>query len=43
MSLLGVIGVLKWGAFHASKCMNPNLKIFGGKAKHFSPRARILN
>lgn len=35
--------VLKWEAFHASECMNPKLKSFGGKAKHFSPRARIRN
>lgn len=35
--------VLKWEAFHANECMNPKLKSFGGKAKNFSPRARIRN
>lgn len=33
--------VLKWEALHAKECGNPRLKSFGGKAKDFSPRARI--
>nr|CAG4638708.1 EOG090X0CJG [Cyclestheria hislopi] len=33
--------VLKWEALHALECCNPKLKSFGGKAKDFSPRARI--
>lgn len=33
--------VLKWEALHARECGNPKLKSFGGKAKDFSPRARI--
>lgn len=33
--------VLKWEALHANECMNPKLKSFGGKAKDYSPRARI--
>nr|CAG4641168.1 EOG090X0CJG [Eulimnadia texana] len=33
--------VLKWEALHASECCNPKLKSFGGKAKDFSPRARM--
>jgi len=33
--------VLKWEALHARECGNPSLKSFGGKAKDFSPRARI--
>lgn len=33
--------VLKWEALHAQECMNPRLKSFGGKAKNYSPRARI--
>nr|CAG4644268.1 EOG090X0CJG [Lepidurus arcticus] len=33
--------VLKWEALHAKECGNPKLKSFGGKAKDFSPRARI--
>nr|SVE74419.1 EOG090X0CJG [Daphnia barbata] len=33
--------VLKWEALHASECGNPKLKSFGGKAKDYSPRARI--
>lgn len=33
--------VLKWEALHAKECGNPRLKSFGGKAKEFSPRARI--
>lgn len=33
--------VLKWEALHASECGNPRLKSFGGKAKDYSPRARI--
>lgn len=35
--------VLKWEALHAYECGNPKLKSFGGKAKDFSPRARIRN
>ncbi len=33
--------VLKWEALHAKECGQPKLKSFGGKAKDFSPRARI--
>jgi len=33
--------VLKWEALHARECGNPKLKSFGGKAKDYSPRARI--
>lgn len=33
--------VLKWEALHARECGNPKLKSFGGKAKDFSPRAKI--
>ncbi|CAD5117552.1 DgyrCDS6314 [Dimorphilus gyrociliatus] len=33
--------VLKWEALHAHECKKPKLKSFGGKAKDFSPRARI--
>ncbi|XP_058788770.1 holocytochrome c-type synthase [Phymastichus coffea] len=33
--------VLKWEALHAKECMTPKLKSFGGKAKDYSPRARI--
>ncbi|XP_035214541.1 cytochrome c-type heme lyase-like [Stegodyphus dumicola] len=33
--------VLKWEALHAKECCNPKLKKFGGKAKDYSPRARI--
>lgn len=33
--------VLKWEAFHAHECCTPKLKKFGGKAKDYSPRARI--
>nr|CAG4648210.1 EOG090X0CJG [Moina brachiata]SVE93237.1 EOG090X0CJG [Moina brachiata] len=33
--------VLKWEALHAYECGDPKLKSFGGKAKDFSPRARI--
>ncbi|XP_018335848.1 cytochrome c-type heme lyase [Agrilus planipennis] len=33
--------VLKWEALHANQCMTPKLKSFGGKAKDYSPRARI--
>jgi len=33
--------VLKWEAMHAGECGNPKLKSFGGKAKEFSPRARV--
>lgn len=35
--------VLMWEAFHARECSNPKLKKFGGKAKDYSPRARIRN
>ena len=30
-----------WESLHADQCSNPKLKSFGGKAKYFSPRARI--
>jgi cytochrome c heme-lyase len=33
--------VLKWEMLHAKECGAPKLKSFGGKAKEFSPRARI--
>lgn len=33
--------VLKWEALHAMECSTPKLKSFGGKAKDYSPRARI--
>lgn len=33
--------VLKWEALHAFECASPKLKSFGGKAKDYSPRARI--
>ncbi|TRY56026.1 hypothetical protein DNTS_013856 [Danionella cerebrum] len=34
--------ILKWEALHVSECpCGPSLKRFGGKAKEFSPRARI--
>ncbi|CAG0910906.1 unnamed protein product [Cyprideis torosa] len=33
--------VLKWEALHIGQCCDPRLKSFGGKAKDFSPRARI--
>lgn len=34
--------ILKWEAMHAKECpCGPSLKRFGGKAKEFSPRARI--
>ncbi|XP_066539232.1 holocytochrome c-type synthase [Hoplias malabaricus] len=34
--------ILKWEAQHAGECpCGPSLKRFGGKAKEFSPRARI--
>lgn len=33
--------ILKWEALHHSECGNPRLMRFGGKAKDFSPRARI--
>lgn len=33
--------VLKWEALHAHECTLPKLKSFGGKAKDYSPRARI--
>ncbi|OXU30244.1 cytochrome c-type heme lyase [Nasonia vitripennis] len=33
--------VLKWEALHAFECTDPKLKSFGGKAKDYSPRARI--
>ncbi|XP_044018138.1 holocytochrome c-type synthase [Aphidius gifuensis] len=35
--------VLKWEALHATECCNPKLKSFGGKAKDYSPRAKIRN
>ncbi|XP_069703448.1 holocytochrome c-type synthase [Periplaneta americana] len=33
--------VLKWEALHARECGNPKLKSFGGRAKDYSPRAKI--
>jgi len=33
--------VLKWEALRSSECGKPSLKSFGGKAKDFSPRARV--
>ncbi|XP_043257514.1 holocytochrome c-type synthase [Colletes gigas] len=33
--------VLKWEALHARECDSPKLRSFGGKASHYSPRARI--
>ncbi|CAL7942649.1 unnamed protein product [Xylocopa violacea] len=33
--------VLKWEALHAGECTSPKLRSFGGKAKQYSPRARI--
>uniref|UniRef100_A0A3B5BB33 Holocytochrome c-type synthase n=1 Tax=Stegastes partitus TaxID=144197 RepID=A0A3B5BB33_9TELE len=34
--------ILKWEALHAAECpCGPTLKRFGGKAKEFSPRARV--
>ncbi|PWA27979.1 hypothetical protein CCH79_00017535, partial [Gambusia affinis] len=34
--------ILKWEALHAGECpCGPKLKRFGGKAKEFSPRARV--
>uniref|UniRef100_A0A672FE50 Holocytochrome c-type synthase n=1 Tax=Salarias fasciatus TaxID=181472 RepID=A0A672FE50_SALFA len=34
--------ILKWEALHAGECpCGPTLKRFGGKAKEFSPRARL--
>ncbi|XP_068985327.1 holocytochrome c-type synthase [Bombus flavifrons] len=33
--------VLKWEALHARECCTPKLRSFGGKAKQYSPRARI--
>ncbi|XP_065070042.1 holocytochrome c-type synthase-like [Rhopilema esculentum] len=33
--------ILKWEAFHSHECDQPKLLKFGGKAKEFSPRARI--
>ncbi|XP_024117533.1 cytochrome c-type heme lyase isoform X1 [Oryzias melastigma] len=34
--------ILKWEAMHAGECpCGPTLKRFGGKAKEFSPRARL--
>ncbi|XP_014219623.1 cytochrome c-type heme lyase [Copidosoma floridanum] len=33
--------VLKWEALHAFECTTPKLRSFGGKAKDYSPRARI--
>jgi len=33
--------VLKWERFHRAECPEPQLKSFGGKAKDFSPRARL--
>lgn len=38
---LAWLEILKWEAMHAHECMTPRLASFGGKAKDFSPRARI--
>ena len=33
--------VLLWESLHSDECKAPKLKSFGGKAKYFSPRARL--
>ena len=33
--------VLMWESLHSDECKSPKLKSFGGKAKYFSPRARL--
>ena len=33
--------VLLWESLHSDECKTPKLKSFGGKAKYFSPRARL--
>ena len=33
--------VLLWESLHEDQCKSPKLKSFGGKAKYFSPRARL--
>ena len=33
--------VLQWENMHSQECGKPQLKSFGGKAKDFSPRARL--
>jgi len=33
--------VMLWESLHSDQCSDPKLKSFGGKAKYFSPRARI--
>lgn len=33
--------ILKWEALHARECGYPKLKSFAGRAKDYSPRARI--
>ena len=38
---LAWLEILKWEALHANECMTPRLASFGGKAKDYSPRARI--
>lgn len=35
--------ILKWEALHANECGTPRLLSFKGKAKEFSPRARMRN
>ena len=40
---LAWLEILKWEAFHVDECLQPRLASFGGKAKDFSPRARIRN
>ncbi len=40
---LAWLEVLKWEVLHANECMTPRLASFGGKAKDYSPRARIRN
>merc|ERR1719245_2881934 len=36
-----LIQVLLWESLHSDECKAPKLKSFGGKAKYFSPRARL--
>ena len=33
--------VMLWESLHSDQCSQPKLKSFGGKAKYFSPRARL--
>ena len=32
---------MMWESLHSEECKSPKLKSFGGKAKYFSPRARL--